>query len=149
MARKFKYRASSNPDDGDPYPAAPRIPVIFKGKNELEVLGIVDSGATETILPLWLAQVLELELNEETEIRFVDRKGTGYSSKLNVFVEMEHGKKVELTVPCIVLKDADEIVIGRAGFFNAFEITFRENKKEIVLKYMGKATESTPPSQSI
>ncbi len=51
---------------------------------------------------------------------------------------MEHDKLVKVKVPCHILDDFDELVIGRAGFFDAFEITFCESKREVKLKYVSK-----------
>ncbi len=104
-------------------------------------MAIIDSGATETFLPLWIAEVLGLELENETDIRFVDRNGKGYESKVTLIIELEHKRKVELSVPCVILdkmeSESGEVILGRAGFFHVFEITFREFKKEVVLKYVG------------
>jgi hypothetical protein len=142
MAKRFKYRTSSKIDEKDVYPAAPRIPIILKGdKGSFETLAVLDSGATETSLPMWVAEILGLVFKDEVEIKFLDRMGKGYESKVEIIVEMEHEKKIQLSVPCVLLEEGDEVILGRAGFFDSFEIIFRENKKEVILKYVGKMIE--------
>jgi hypothetical protein len=137
MARRFKYRSHSIVDEKDPYPAAPRIPIVLEGKKgSFETLAIIDSGATETSLPLWVSEILGLDIKEEIEVKFADKIGKGFESKVTIIIEMEHGKKIECAVPCIILDKGDEVILGRAGFFNNFEITFREYKKEVILKHI-------------
>lgn len=138
MSKTFRYRSFSKPDEKDPYPAAPRIPIILRGPKEaFENMGIIDSGATNTILPLFVAEILGLKLKDKTEVKFVEGIGSGFESKVEIIIEMEHEKKITLEVPCIILDNADEIILGRAGFFDHFDITFKEYRKEIILKYIG------------
>jgi hypothetical protein len=139
MFKKFKYRTLAIADDDDPHPVAPRIPIRLKGQGTtFETMGIIDSGATETFLPKGIAEILGLKLKGEESIRFPDGKGKGKSSNVKIIINLIR-ESVELTVPCIVLENLDEVVLGRAGFFEYFEILFNERKKEVGLKYLGKS----------
>ena len=138
MAKRFRYRAAPRIDAKDPYPSAPRIPILLKGNNgSIETLGIIDSGATETSVPGWVAEILGLKRKGEIPIKFPDGMGRGHESSVMISIEMEHGKAVEFSVPCIILEKGEEVILGRAGFFSRFEITFRESRKEVVLKQVG------------
>lgn len=138
MIRRFKYRSLLLNDKEDSYPLAPRIPIILRGVRDYETLGIIDSGATELSIPLFVADILGLKLNTLIEIKFAEGIGKGYASNVKIIIMMERGQRVELNVPCLILNDSEEIIIGRAGFFENFEVIFREYKKEVVLKYVQK-----------
>ncbi len=136
--KTYKYRKSLSPDSDDPTPIAPRIPIILYGKQVLENIALIDSGATDTSIPRPIAEILGLSRGKEISIRTPGGEISGNVSKITLGVLMEHDKLVKVKAPCHVLDDFDELVIGRAGFFDAFEITFCESKREVKLKYVSK-----------
>jgi hypothetical protein len=137
MSKAYKYRKSLSPDKDDSTPLAPRIPVILIGKEEaMENIALIDSGATDTSIPKLIAEILGLRFGKKIQIRTPGGEISGYGSEVTVGVLMEHDRLVKIKVPCHILEDFDEIVLGRAGFFNAFEITFCEAKREVRLKHL-------------
>jgi hypothetical protein len=136
MVKTYKYRKALSPDQDDPTPLAPRIPVLLMGKVTIQNVALLDSGATDTSIPLEIAELLGLKLGEKIPVRTPGGNITGYESRLTLGIMMEHDRLVKVSAPCHILTDFDEIVIGRAGFFDSFEITFCEMKKEIRLKHV-------------
>jgi len=136
MARTYKYRKALAPDRDDPNPLAPRIPVLLIGKTTIQNVALLDSGATDTSIPMEIAEILGLKLGKKIPLRTPGGEISGYESSLTLGIMMEHDRLVKVPAPCHVLKDFDEIVIGRAGFFDSFEITFCEAKREVRLKFI-------------
>ena len=116
----------------------PKIPIVIEGNKQQLVMGLLDSGATNSFIPRSLANYIELEINESEEhnITTVGQKVPGHTSEMRIIVEGPRQKRYTAKIPVIVLEeeDLDEIIIGRTGFFNLFRITFHENEKIVVLK---------------
>lgn len=106
----------------------------------MRTTGLLDTGSTETMIPEGIARILGLEMkdSDKTDVTAVCGKTEGWQSKMRIIVEEKH-RKHEIAIPACILKseDLDEIVIGREGFFEAFDITFMEKKKRVKLKPVG------------
>jgi len=104
----------------------------------LTTIGLIDSGSTTTFVPLELAEILSLPIEEEASavgaggsfnntIRKVNitlLKGRTAFAKFRGFpayVPLEEGR-----VPYVVL--------GRDSVFRKFDITFRENQQRFILR---------------
>lgn len=100
---------------------------------------MLDSGATSTYINRSIANILGLNLKGAKKIT-VDSIGaqmTGYESVMKITIyDTSSRKAVSAKIPIIVLDNThlDEVVYGRIGLFNLFQITFHENSKKVVLK---------------
>ena len=112
----------------------PLVPINFNGKKEkIDIFGLLDSGSDITIIPIDLAEILEIEFIGDNEISGITntklkaKQGTilvtfgkgheQFSFKIHVFVPLD--------------KNFNKIVIGRDGFFDQFKITFNQINKRI------------------
>lgn len=133
MATYFKYRKHPQPEEDDPFPHAPRIPILLRGKEaRLQSTGLLDTGSTVTIIPPSIADILELETGEKGPIRTINKTIEGYESEVTIEVPLKRNP-VKIKVPCQIV-DFDEIILGRTVFFNPFEIAFYEEQGKVRIK---------------
>ena len=108
-----------------------------KNNKSVRSFALVDSGATVSFVPLEFAQMIDLELGEESsatgaggdfatnlsvvKIQVVKGASIQYQDEIQVHIPQEEGK-----IPYIVL--------GRNSIFLYFDITIRENKQDIVFR---------------
>ncbi|MBT4135949.1 hypothetical protein HOD75_01125 [archaeon] len=115
----------------------PLIPFTLIGNNkEYGFFGILDSGSDLTVLPKEVADFLGVKKIGEDEL-------TGISNdKVKVdlgYINIIFGKnreEREYTLPILINEKSDNIIIGRAGFFEQFKITFCEAEKRMTFKKM-------------
>jgi hypothetical protein len=115
----------------------PMIPLTFDGKEKIDVIAMLDSGSDMTIIPKELADILVINYIGPNEISGIDR--TPVQAKEG-YIEITFGKAREIyqfKIPVLVPlneKEGMPIIIGRAGFFDKFKITFSESERKIEFK---------------
>jgi hypothetical protein len=124
------------------------IPVRLVGpKGAFDTSALIDSGADFSTIFAEHAQILGIDLSKlaETEVQGVGGKLP--ARKGVVCVELkgkgEH-RSFRIEAPCVILEKHPEnfpILLGRAKFFDEFEVTFKEKEKAVVLKPVSTATE--------
>lgn len=118
---------------------APYIPLKITNKfgKPMDVVALLDSGADTTVVPKDLAEVLGLKLEDlETETGGIGGKVRVKKSRLSFRISGGH-ESHSLSVPALVLQDENAdvpLLLGRHGFFEQFEITFRQDAEKIILK---------------
>jgi hypothetical protein len=124
------------PDAEDPKPHAPRIPVILSGTTGLSIenMGIIDSGSTEVYVNREIADILGLESGEEIKVETAGGLTIGHESSISIEIPLKHNPIKLSNIPCCILNDLNETILGRTGFFQAFEITFCEAERWVSLK---------------
>lgn len=115
----------------------PTIPVEIGYKGiSMKFVAIVDSGSDVSYLPQWVADALGIKIKGKENI------ADTVNGKINVIedfvqITLRHKNNCErFTIPVDIPVDkdyTDEIIIGRKGFFDRFDITFKENSKRIIL----------------
>jgi len=118
---------------------APFIPLLITNKfgRTMKIIALLDSGADTTVIPKDLAEVIGLkEKKTDSETGGIGGKVKVKESKLR-FRIAGNRESYSLEVPALVLQDADAdvpLLLGRHGFFEQFNITFKQNEEKIVLK---------------
>ena len=119
---------------------APYIPVYLRNKEGklIKVIGLLDSGADNTVVPEDLAIILGLKEKDNSEniTKGIGGKVKTTRSTLHLRVKNER-ESYPLDVPVLILKDNKSnvpLLLGRQGFFEYFHITFRQKDEKIVLK---------------
>lgn len=122
----------------------PRVEIRLKnGKNSFKLAMLVDSGADVTLLPLEVAEILELDLNPKDIIDSSSASGKFQTIGRVVNAELIKGiRSIDLglmPVRISLQKSHENLsnshsLLGRSHFFKKFDVTFRENTFKIILK---------------
>lgn len=141
MALRFRYRSIERPKPLGPK-VSPIIPVKFfgAGGNSFETAALIDSGADYSVIFDEHAEILGVDLSkaEKSEAQGVGGKVATKICLVDVEIagRGEH-RKFRLSLPFMVIPTPAKnhpILLGRAGFFEKFELTFKEKHREIILK---------------
>ncbi len=117
---------------GRPYPI---IPVIVEGREKAVVHALVDSGATVSLFHMSISEDLGLDLRDAEQVYLAGIGGyvKAYIKK-KVKVTLEGIGSIYIPIAFTEYIVSDLAILGRQGFFEALEITFREWEKKLVLK---------------
>jgi len=118
----------------------PKVEVrLSNGQESITLVMLVDSGADMSLIPSYIADILNLKITEKRTSESASEKfETGVSE---VHIELKKGnRRIKLgKMPILVTLDADKnlntnLLLGRNNFFKKFDIVFRENTLKILLK---------------
>ncbi len=116
---------------GRPYPL---VPVTLRAREELTLYALVDSGAVVSIFPEDVANAIGLDLSGG-ETLYLTGVGGYIKGKYVPNVEVMIGAfRLRIPITFIPYTPIELAVLGRKGFFEAFEITFKEWEKKLVVK---------------
>ncbi len=135
MSLSFRYKAVKRPDST--IVKTPSIPIILHGTEPFNTLALLDSGADMSVLPLPIAEILGLDMSGE-KLPAYGIGGIVESVQTKVVVTIEKGHEhynFSLPVKIVLGKYDFPMLLGRAGFFDRFIITFYHAGEKIVLKW--------------
>lgn len=138
MSFFYKYKACRLEDGSIVH--RPLIPFCLSWhSNTINTFGILDSGSDTTIIPLEMARFLNLDLEKNNKIFGLDRNFVRVKeAKVNLTIGND---RENYTLPIAVHVPIENvpinIVVGRQGIFDNFEITFNQLLKKIRFKKMG------------
>ncbi len=119
------------------YDSYPIVPVKFKYKDRKTpvIEALLDSGGDFIVIPLPIARYLEMELEQESD---VDTAG-GTTCMYKTRVDMILGRKNRCTSyfnrEIHVSSQSDiPVLLGRNPLFEDYEITFKKQKRQLILK---------------
>ena len=130
----FRYKNVKRPDGT--IVKTPSIPITLTGKETFETIGSLDSGADISAIPKSIAELLGLSLEGDIEFAYgIGGKVKSIKSTMKILVQKGH-ERYSLNVPVkVILDDYDfPILLGRAGFFDKFVITFDQENERVMLK---------------
>ena len=125
----------------------PRLPLVNvylrSGTTDYDTIALVDSGATRTIIPLDLAEILSFQYERKPDgslLKF-ETEGAGATFYCN-FALLQRLVVKKHTTPFCSLNNVHVlvpenkgvlpyVVLGRDYIFNRFDITFHENRQKI------------------
>jgi len=135
MTITFRYKILKRPDNSQI--KTPSIPITISGKGaRYDFIALVDSGADISVIPKSIAELLDLNLNGKIE----EASGIGgtvpaIQSILNIEINKGHEHySFELPIKVIMNDNDFPILLGRAGFFEKFVITFNQMEEKLILK---------------
>jgi hypothetical protein len=115
----------------------PIIPVKFYYKNKKTPLieALLDSGGDFIVIPMPIAKYLDLKLEKAGE---VDTAG-GAASLFKSYIDITIGKnggfaKYKNNLIHVSTRSDIPILLGRSPIFEDYEITFKKQKNQIILK---------------
>ena len=142
MTLTFKYKKVRRPNGTEV--KTPSIPVTLIGPiARYDFIALLDSGADVSVVPRALAELLGLDLSGKREESF-GIGGIVSAVKTNLNIELGKGHEhhfIQLPVKVILTDDDFPILLGRAGFFDKFVITFNQREERILLKKIQKSEE--------
>jgi len=111
------------------------IPVVIRARYITKLYALVDSGATVSLFHISVADDAGIDL-KDAEKEYLAGVG-GYIPayiKKEVKLEIEGLGKLEVPVAFTEYISSDLAILGRQGFFDHFEIVFREWRRELELR---------------
>ena len=135
MAITFKYKVL--PDEFTNDTKKPIVRITLKGENQIpiNVIGLLDSGADVSVIPKGLADFLNLRLKDKENAKGIGGEVPVWNSRFQIMIQKDHERYKFDNVPVQVAEnDKMPIIIGRAGFFNKFEIRIDEKNEKVILK---------------
>ncbi len=119
----------------------PMLPcsVEWAGKKSPLTDGLLDSGADGVVLPLGLAEFLNLDLNPANKkpMNVVGRKIERYVTKANLILG-RGGRLVTVSDVTVSIPTEEDdntpIILGRNPIFELYNITFIEAEKKFIMK---------------
>ena len=134
---KFEYRTINNLTSPFSKKAIlrPIIPISIKyGERRLRYEALIDSGADFIILPVGLAEILNIKAKNSKEIYFSGVDGEIIKGIIaEISLEVRRGDSY--TTKVVFAKISGTIgILGELGFFDQFIVSFDLIKKEIELK---------------
>lgn len=134
MTITFKYKTIKRPDGTEV--KTPSIPILLNGKEKFETIALLDSGADISAIPSAIAEILGIELKgEKTPAYGLGGKVDSIETRISITVEKGH-EHYTFQIPVkVILGNYDfPILLGRAGFFDKFIISFDQNQEKLSLK---------------
>jgi len=136
MALSFRYKSIKRPKGN--VVKAPHIPVnlITKSSMSIEVIALLDSGADVSVIPQDIADLLGVDLTKEKEIsRGIGGEVEVINTKIKINIKKGH-ENYDFLIPVqIIMGDSKvPVILGRAGFFDKFKITFDQANEIVSLK---------------
>jgi hypothetical protein len=109
---------------------------VLKWKEQLDTIALLDSGADISAMPLAIAEILGCGLSGKKSSAFgIGGKVDAVDTKLIVSIGKPH-ERYELQIPVkVIFGNYDfPILLGRAGFFENFIVSFDQANERVSLK---------------
>lgn len=138
MAISFRYKTVKRPDGTEV--RTPSIPILLEGKEKFETLALLDSGADISAIPKDVADILGLKLGgKKTHAYGIGGRVDSVETKMRMTVEKGHERySFQIPVKVILGKYDFPVLLGRAGFFDEFIISFDQTQEKVALKKITK-----------
>lgn len=131
---KFQY---AQYQVNDKYIYRPTVPITLKYKSkQIKLLALVDSGADFSIIPIEIADYLNVELDKDLHTKFAgagDNLFDVYYSPVKISHSLyQKGFRAITWKTHVYFADHQpSILLGHSGFLEFFKVTFDGIKKEI------------------
>ncbi|PSB32812.1 hypothetical protein C7B69_07010 [filamentous cyanobacterium Phorm 46] len=127
----MRFQYSTNDSSQDEFDSLPRIPLILRHNNQgVEVVGLVDSGATVNVLPYQIGIQLGLVWDDSKAI--IRLAGNiGNQPAMPVFLIAEIGDFAPVRLAFAWTKsDSVSLILGQTNFFLEFDVHFYRSRLE-------------------
>lgn len=129
---RFKY-STTDPSQNE-FDSLPRLPLILrKGDQIIEVLGLVDSGATINVLPYEIG--LQLGGIWDSRKAIIQLAGNLSQAAMPFFATAEIGQFPSVNLAFAwVSKPKASLILGQTNFFLEFDVSFYRSKLEFEIQ---------------
>ena len=130
---RFKY--STTDPSQDEFDALPRLPLVLRYNNrQIEVIGLVDSGATVNVLPYDVGLQLGAAWEDrKATLRLAGSLGKRPAMPLFVMAQVGEYAPVRLAFAWVASNDVP-LILGQTNFFLEFEVCFNRSSLEFEVK---------------
>lgn len=134
MTLIFKYKIVKRPDGTEV--KTPSIPVTLAGKEVIDTIALIDSGADISAISRDMAEILGLDISGKHFPAFgIGGKVDAVDTKISLTVQNAHEKYTFLMPIKVILGNYDfPVLLGRAGFFDKFVVIFDQAKLSVSIK---------------
>ena len=137
MTLTFKYKDVQRANNTNSL--SPSIPAVLSHEGlKYHFMVLLDSGADVSAIPKQIAELLGLDLSGEKEKAFgIGGEVPAIETSMNIEVGRGH-ENYSFRIPVKVILDDSDFppLIGRAVFFDKFDITFRQHERRVILKHI-------------
>lgn len=123
------------------YHRYPIIPVKFhyKERKTPYIDALLDSGGDFIVIPLPIAQYLDLDLEKAGSVNTAGGEASLFKATLNMVIGRGNTTAIYKDILIHVSSRKDiPVLIGRHPIFEDYEVTFRKQKDQVILKSIGK-----------
>ena len=134
MTLSFNYKTIKRPDGTEV--KTPSIPIVLGGKEKIETVALLDSGADISAISKDMAEILGLNLNGKHGPAYgIGGRTDAVDTDMEIIIEKGH-ERYAFRIPVkVILGNYDfPVLLGRAGFFDKFVISFKQAEGKILLK---------------
>ena len=130
---RFKY--STTDSSQNEFDSLPRIPLILHHNNQrVQVVGLVDSGATVNVLPYQVGIQLGLVWDDSKAIiRLAGNLGNRPAMPVSFMAEIGEFTPVRLAFAW-VKSDSVSLILGQTNFFLEFDVHFYRSRLEFEIE---------------
>ena len=134
MSIVFHYKEIHRPDGTKV--KCPMVPVSLSWDEKINTIGLLDSGADISAMPVSMARLLGLDISGTPQKSFgIGGEIESVQSVVWVTVEKNHERyRFQLPVMVIFGKYDFPILLGRERFFSKFIVTFDQMEQKVMLK---------------
>ncbi len=113
----------------------PIIPVVIESREKAIVHALVDSGATISLFHISIAEDTGIDLKDTEQVYLAGVGGyvKAYIKK-RVKISVEELGSTMIPIAFTEYIASDVAILGRQGFFETFEITFREWERKLIVR---------------
>ncbi len=109
------------------------IPVVIRARYVTKLYALVDSGATISLFHISVADDAGIDLRN-AEKEYLAGVGGYAPAYIKKELEIEGLGKLKVPIAFTEYISSDLAILGRQGFFEHFEIVFREWRRELELR---------------
>lgn len=134
MTLNFNYKTVHRPDSTPV--KTPSIPIVLVGEEKIDTIALIDSGADISAIPEKFAEILGLDIKGKSAPTFgIGGRVNAVDTTMGIQLEKGH-EKYSFRIPVkVIFGNYDfPVLLGRAGFFDKFIISFDQSKEKISLK---------------
>jgi len=131
----MRFRYSTTDPSQNEFDSLPRVPLIFRREGRtVEVLGLVDSGATVNVMPYELGLQLGATWDDSKAIiQLSGNLGNQSATPFSAMVQVEDIAPVQLAFAWTKSPNAP-LILGQTNFFMEFDVCFYRSKMEFEVK---------------
>ena len=130
---RFQY-STSDPVQ-DEFDSLPRIPLTFRYNNQqLDVIGLVDSGSTVSVLPYDIGLQLGARWDDRrANLRLAGNLGKSLAMPLSIMATIGDFAPVQLVFAWVKVANPP-LILGQTNFFMEFDIHFYRSRLEFEIE---------------